>query len=162
VYGISRPRIESFVETGRQVVNTLTPMFVDVQQREGGEVAKHRLGSPTLFTHAQPVSGKTKSGEVARICVCCESAISPDDTEMVLTIFDRSEVAWCSRECAREFPIDAFMVSNRYHRHWANIVLHDARDPVDDRSRVREITDDRMEILRDLAIKQGYRNAVAV
>jgi hypothetical protein len=46
------------------------------------------------------------------------------------------------------------MVANRYRRHYASVAL--AIDPIDERSRVREIDEERMEALKQLAIKQGY------
>lgn len=156
LYNFSRQRVEGFVEHGSQVISTLTPLFadVDVTGEAHGKFASKRLGAPVLFTHTSPVSN-TVGDDATRVCVCCECIIEPDDTEMVMAILDRSEVAWCSRECAKEFPIDAYLVANRYKRHWVG-VCQPKGDPVDERSRVREITDERMDILRGLAQKQGY------
>ena len=163
LYGFSRQRVEGFVGQGRQVVDTLAPLFAEIDltgDRESKD-AKQRLGSPTLFTHSGPVSfTDPETGDVTRVCICCETVIDPDDNELVLTILDRSEVAWCSRECAREFPIDAYLVANRYKRHFSSVAL--AKDPVDERSRVREITPERMEALAALAKKQGYYPGVDV
>lgn len=156
LYSLSRQRIEGFVDFGKQVMETLTPLFadIDVSGDSPDRSATKRLGSPTLFTLTSPSSHTDESGDVTRVCICCESIIEPDDTEVVLAIIDRSEVAWCSRECAKEFPIDAYMVANRYKRHWASVAL--TIDPIDERSRVREIDDERMEALRRLAEKQGF------
>lgn len=156
LYGLSRQRIEGFVAYGRQVMETLAPLFaqVDLTEDRVPRAATRRIGSPTLFTHTSPVSHVNEDGSVTRLCIACESVIDPDDTELVLAILDKMEVAWCSRECNREFPIDAFLVSNRYKRHWANIAL--GQDQIDERSRVREITPERMEALRNLAKQQGY------
>jgi len=156
LYGLSRQRIEGFVSYGRQVVETLSPLFARLDLTESTvRVPTRRLGSPTLFTHTAPVSYADKeTGEVTRVCIACESIIEPDDSELVLAILDKAEVAWCSRECAKEFPIDAYLVSNRYKRHWASVAM--AKDEIDERSRVREITGERMGMLRTLAEKQGY------
>jgi hypothetical protein len=157
MYGLSRQRIEGYVSFGRQVMETLTPLFaeIDLSPEGGDRPAKKRLGSPTLFTHTSPVAYvDAKSGETTRICMCCESVIEPDDTEVVFAYLDRAEVAWCSRECAKEFPIDAYLISNRYKRHWTSVALE--KDEVDERSRVREITTERMTALKELALKQGY------
>lgn len=156
LYSLSRQRIEGYVDFGKQVIDTLLPLFadIDISGDNPERAATKRLGSPALFTLTQPVNYVDKEGDVTRVCISCEAVIEPEDTELVLAIIDRYEVAWCSRECAKELPIDAYMVANRYKRHWAAVALK--TDPVDDRSRVREIDEDRMEIIRDLAIKQGY------
>jgi hypothetical protein len=157
MYGFTRQRVEGFVSYGRQVMETLTPLFseVDVSSSSSTRAAKKRLGSPNLFTHTTPVSyTDPKSGDTTRVCICCESIIDSEDEELVMAILDKSEVAWCSRECAREFPIDAYLISNRYKRHWTSVALE--KDEVDERSRVREITQERMVALKELAIKQGY------
>lgn len=157
LYGLSRQRIEGFVSYGRQVIETLAPLFaeIDLTNNNQTRLPGRRLGSPTLFTHTAPVSyADPETGEVTRLCIACESVIEPDDGELVLAILDKAEVAWCSRECAKEFPIDAYLVSNRYKRHWANVAM--AKDEIDERSRVREITGERMGMLRHLAEKQGY------
>jgi len=157
LYGFSRQRIEGFVSFGRQVVETLAPLFaeVDVTGERDSKQPTSRLGSPTLFTYTSPSSYvDPETGDVTRVCICCETIIEPDDDEFVLTILDRAEVAWCSRECAREFPIDAYLVANRYKRHWTSVAL--AKDPVDERSRVREITPERMKAMEQLASRQGY------
>ena len=156
LFNLSRQRIEGYVEHGHQIISTLTPLFadVDVTGEAHGTYASKRLGAPFLFTHTSPVSHAV-GDDVTRICVCCECTIGPDDNELVLAILDRSEVAWCSRECAKEFPIDGYLVANRYKRHWVGVVFPKG-DQVDERSRVREITDERMEALRNLAKKQGY------
>jgi hypothetical protein len=156
LFGLSRQRIEGFVAFGRQVVETLAPLFAEIDLTNNTtRLPTRRLGSPTLFTHTAPVShADPETGEVTRVCIACESPIEPDDSELVLAILDKAEVAWCSRECAKEFPIDAYLVSNRYKRHWANVAM--GKDEIDERSRVREITGERMGILRHLAEKQGY------
>ena len=156
LYGFSRQRIEGFVSYGRQVVETLAPLFaeVDVTAEREMKPADRRLGSPTLFTYSSPSSHVDEDGDETRVCICCETVIEPDDNELVLAILDRAEVAWCSRECAREFPIDAYLVANRYKRHWSSVAL--GKDTIDERSRVREITAERMDALKDLAEKQGY------
>lgn len=156
MYGLSRQRIEGFVSYGRQVMEALTPLFAEVDpQGDDNGAATRRLGSPTLFTHSAPVAHTDpQTGETTRVCICCESVIEHDDDEVVVAIIDRAEVTWCSRECAKEFPIDAYLISNRYKRHWTSVAL--TQDTVDLRSRVREITTERMATLRDLAKKQGY------
>lgn len=157
LYGFSRQRIEGFVSFGRQVVETLSPLFseVDVSGERKKKLPSKRIGNPTLFTHSSPVSYvDEETDDVTRVCICCESVIEADDSEMVLAILDRAEVAWCSRECAKELPIDAYLVANRYKRHWSSVAL--SKDPVDERSRVREITPERMKAMAKLATKQGY------
>ena len=156
LFSLSRQRIEGFVDFGKQVMETLTPLFADIDMsgESPDRPAIRRLGSPNLFTLTQPVNHVDGEGDVTRVCICCESVIEPDDSELVLAIIDRYEVAWCSRECAKEFPIDAYMVSNRYKRHWTAVAL--TVDPIDERSRVREIDEERMEALKQLAVKQGY------
>lgn len=157
LYAMSRQRVEGHVDFGKQVMDTMTPLFadVDVSGENPNRPATKRIGSPNLFTLTGPINHTDKDGEVTRVCVCCETTIEPDDTEMVLAIIERSEVAWCSRECTKEFPIDAYLVANRYKRHWTAVVMG-SKDEVDERSRVREIDEDRMEALRQLALKQGY------
>ncbi len=157
MYGLSRQRIEGYVSYGRQIMETLTPLFteVDLTNDANSTVPKSRLGSPTLFTHSQPVSHtNAKTGETTHICICCESPIDPEDTEFIIGCVDKFEIRWCSRECNQEFPMDAYQVANRYKRHWTSVALE--KDEVDERSRVREITPERMKALKDLAIKQGY------
>lgn len=156
LFSLSRQRIEGFVDFGKQIVETLTPLFadIDISGESPDRPATKRLGSPNLFTLTHPINHTDKNGDVTRVCICCETVIEPDDSELVLAIIDRYEVAWCSRECAKEFPIDAYMVANRYRRHYASVAL--AIDPIDERSRVREIDEERMEALKQLAIKQGY------
>lgn len=157
LYGFSRQRVEGFVSYGRQIIETLAPLFaeVDVTGERDTKAATRRLGNPSLFTYTGPTAHvDDENGEVTRVCICCESIIEPDDNEMILAILDRSEAAWCSRECARELPIDAFLVSNRYKRHWVSVALN--KDPVDERSRVREITPERMKAMQHLAVQQGY------
>lgn len=156
MYGFSRQRVEGLVSYGRQVMETLAPMFADVEltSESNKAPAKRRLGSPTLFTYSHPTAHEDANGDVTRVCICCENIIEPDDDEVVLAIIDRAEVVWCSRQCAKEYPIDAYLVANRYKRHWSDVALE--KDEVDERSRVREITLERMETIKDLAIKQGY------
>lgn len=156
LYGFSRQRIEGYVSHGRQSVETLAPLAreVDVSADHDSKPADRRLGSPTLFTYSAPSSYTDEDGDETRVCICCEEVIEPDDNELVLAILDRAEVAWCSRECAREFPIDAYLVANRYKRHWSQVAL--GKDTIDERSRVREITPERMQALKELAEKQGY------
>lgn len=156
LYGFSRQRIEGYVSYGRQGVETLAPLFaeVDINAEREHKPATRRLGSPTLFTYSSPSSHVDEEGDETRVCICCETVIEPDDNELVLAVIDRDEVAWCSRECAKEFPIDAYLVANRYKRHWAQVAL--GKDTIDERSRVREITPKRMDALRDLAERQGY------
>lgn len=157
LFGFSRQRVEGFVTFGRQVVETLAPLFadIDVSDHQEARLASRRLGSPTLFTYTSPSSyTDPETGDVTRVCICCEEIIEPDDNELVLAILDRSEVAWCSRECAKEFTIDAYLVANRYKRHWTSVAL--SKDPVDERSRVREITPERMKAMEQLAHRQGY------
>jgi len=158
MYGFSRQRIEGFVTHGKQIIETLTPLFAEVElsgESTSSVACSRRLGSPTLFTHSAPVSyTDTTSGDTTRVCICCESPIESDDDEIVLAVLDKAEVAWCSRQCASEFPIDAYLVANRYKRHWTDVAL--ARDEVDERSRVREITPERMDALKALAKRQGY------
>jgi hypothetical protein len=155
MYGLSRQRIEGYVSYGRQIIETLTPLFMEVNV--GGDAEsqpKKRLGSPTLFTHAQPVSHTDKDGNTTHVCICCESVIDPDDEERVVSYLDKYEIVWCSRECWHEFPLDAYLIANRYKRHWSSVALE--KDEVDERSRVREITTERMNALKELAKKQGY------
>jgi hypothetical protein len=156
LYNLSRQRIEGFVDFGKQIMDTLTPLFadIDVSGESSDRPATKRLGSPNLFSLTGPTNYVDKNGDVTRVCICCESTIEPDDSEMVLAIIDRSEVSWCSRECAKEMPIDGYLVSNRYKRHWAAIAL--CYDNIDFRSRVREVDEERMESLRLLAVKQGF------
>ncbi len=159
IFGLSRQRVEGYVSFGRQIIETLTPRFSEIDLSADGpdRPAKRRIGSPTLFTHTSPVAHTDpKTGDTTRVCMCCESIIEPDDSEVVLAYLERAEVAWCSRECAKEFPMDAFLVSHRYKRHWASIALPQENDEIDERSRVREITTERMGALRELARKQGY------
>ena len=126
-----------------------------VKGKPSAEAApKKRMGSPTLFTHAQPVAHTDKNGETTCVCICCESIIEADDEERVCAYLDKYEVVWCSRECAKEFPMDAYLIANRYKRHWSSVALE--KDEVDERSRVREITSERMNALKELAKKQGY------
>ncbi len=157
LFGLSRQRIEGFVAYGRQVMETLAPLFAEIDlTNDVNRVPTRRLGSPTLFTHTAPVAHvDPQTDEVTRVCIACESVIEPDDNELVLAILDKAEVAWCSRECAKEFPIDAYLVSNRYKRHWVGVALA-GKNEIDERSRVREINGERMGILRHLAEKQGY------
>lgn len=156
LYSLSRQRIEGFVDFGKQIIETLTPLFadIDISGESPDRPATRRLGSPNLFTFTNPSQHSDEEGNVTRVCICCEATIEADDNELVLAIIDRSEVAWCSRECAKEFPIDAYMVANRYRRHWTDVALE--KDVIDERSRVREIDDERMEALKQLALKQGY------
>jgi len=156
LFGFSRQRVEGFVSFGRSIIETLAPLFanIDVTPERDRSQAERRLGSPTLFTYSAPSSHTDEDGDETRVCICCETIIEPDDNELVLAILDRAEVAWCSRECAREFPIDAYLVANRYKRHWSQVAL--GKDTIDERSRVREITVKRMQALKELAEKQGY------
>lgn len=156
IFDLSRQRIEGFVNDGREIMTTVEPLLTEVSIL-GGTVDPplRRLGSPELFTSVHPTAHKdTETGEVTRVCICCEALIEPDDPEMVIAILDRNEVAWCSRECANDLTIDAYLVSNRHRRHWASVAL--SKDKIDERSRVREVTQERMATLESLAIEQGY------
>ena len=141
-FGLSRQRIEGLVTLGNQAISTLSPVL---SKEETAQHPSRRLGHPVLFTHTAPVAAQTERGFV-RVCICCEQTIEPDDEEMVISIVEKAEVTWCSRECAAELPIDAYLVANRYKRHWASVALR--HDEIDERSRVREITPARMEALR--------------
>lgn len=143
-FALSRQRVEGYVSTGKAMNEVLEPIF----HAPKNTAATRRIGSTMSFTHVTPVKTAT------RICVCCESKIEADDPGMVLALLDRSEVSWCSRECVDEFPLDAYLVSCRYKRHWTDVAL--AKETIDERSRVREVTPDRMEALRLLATEQGY------
>ncbi len=160
MYHLSRQRVEGYVAAGKQIVETLTPLFIDVNLGDAESQPKKRLGSPTLFTHAQPVAHTNKEGETTHVCICCEAIIEADDEERVVAfVGNNDEVVWCSRECAKEFTVDAWLTSSRYKRHWVSVAQSQekgARDAVDERSRVREITTDRMNALKALAKKQGY------
>jgi hypothetical protein len=148
-YGLPRQRLEAAIVLGRQVMDTLAPMFVSVGSES--QTPTKRVGSPLSFTTAVPTAHRDPTG-ARRVCVCCEARIEPDDTEVVLAILDRQEVAWCSRECAREFPIDAWLLSSKYGRHWSDMVLsEDAK-----RLRIREVTPERVVSLKNLAKTQGY------
>ena len=150
-YGLSRQRVEGYVSTGRQMLDVLSPLLVREEvSPDAPKKVRKRIGSPMAFTHTSPTGGRDST----KVCICCESKVPPKDRGMILAILDRSEVAWCSRECADEYPIDAYLISNRYKRHWSSVAL--ALNPVDERSRVREVTPDRMEALRALAVEHGY------
>ena len=164
LYGFSRQRIEGYVNTGRLVMETLAPMFAHLSQATSNETQPtKRVGNPILFSHTNAVSHEEKykdeAGEevveVTRVCICCEAVIAPDDEEMVIAVIERNEVAWCSRECAKELTIDAYLVSNRYKRHWTDVAL--SKDLIDERSRVREITQERMDALAAYAKKLGFQ-----
>lgn len=154
LFGFSRQRIEGYVNTGNQIKETAAPLFSTVSG-ESRQMTR-RLGSPHLFTKTSPTSyaDPDNTDEVTRVCVCCEAVIEPDDNEAVVAVLDRSEVAWCSRQCTKELPIDGYLVSNRYKRHYSSVAL--GKDPVDERSRVREITNERMKALGQHAKDQGY------
>jgi hypothetical protein len=155
IFSLTRQRVEGFVAAGRQIAETLSPLVADINlTSDRNDPPKRRLGSPTVFTYSSPTSHVDNEGEIWRVCICCECVIEPDDPELVLAILDRTEIAWCSRECAKELPIDAYLVSDRYKRHYSSVALK--KDPVDERSRVREITPQRMEVLANLAKKQGF------
>lgn len=154
-FGLSRQRIEGLVTLGKQAVGTLSPIL---SEEETAQRQSKRLGHPVLFTHTAPVAAQTERGLV-RVCICCEQTIEPDDDEVVISIIEKAEVAWCSRECAAELPIDAYLVANRYKRHWASVALR--HDEIDERSRVREITPARMEALRAHAEALRLHHATA-
>ena len=148
-FSLSRQRVEGYVSTGKSMSEVLEPLFHRPSETE----PTRRIGSSMRFTSA--VSSPTKSG--ARVCACCEKRINPDDSGTVLALLD-NEVTWCSRDCVEEFPIDAYLVSQRYKRHWTDVALP-GKEQIDERSRVREVTPERMEALRTLALDQGYSNA---
>jgi hypothetical protein len=150
-YNITRPKAESLVEEGAKVMQILAPLFAE--GGNGGTQGVH-VGPRTVFTHTSPVAYKAPSGEVVRVCVCCETQIEDEDG-MVLAYVEKAEVAWCSRECAAEFPMDAYMVAHKFRRHWVEVALD--KGDIDERSRVREITPERMECLKTLALEQGYK-----
>ncbi len=158
LFSYSRQRIEGYVNTGKSTIETSAPVFSMVGGTSGDKTKpQRRLGSPYLFTKTSPTSyiDPENVEEVTRVCVCCESVIDPDDNEAVIAVLDRAEVAWCSRVCTKELTIDGYLVSNRYKRHYSSVAL--GKDPVDERSRVREITTDRFEALTKLATEQGYQ-----
>ena len=158
LYNLSRQRVEGYVNVGRQAMEILAPAFADVDSSgdSTNKTATVRLGSAHLFTKTSPTSytDPDSPDEVTRVCVCCESVIEPDDDDVVIAVLDREEVAWCSRACTRELPIDGYLVADRYKRHYSSVAL--GKDTVDERSRVREITQERMDALADHARNQGY------
>ena len=155
-YGFSRPKAESYVTQGFDIVQTMSPMFVniDFSEESPDRAARHPIGPGVVFTHAAPVSHVDKStGEITRVCVCCETTIEHDDTEQIIAIVDRNEVAWCSRECARELTIDGYLLASKTKRHWAAVIKPGLSE---DQIKIRELTNERLEALRLLAVKQGY------
>ena len=145
-FALSRQRVEGYVSTGKAMSEVLEPLFHAPVDSE----PTRRIGSAMRFTSSSSVP--TKDG--TRVCVCCEKRIASDDAGMVMALLDRSEVAWCSHDCVNEFPLDAYLVANRYKRHWTDVAI--AKETIDERSRVREVTPERMETLRVLAVDQGY------
>jgi hypothetical protein len=145
-FSLSRQRVEGYVATGKSLSEVMEPLFHATQ---ADEKPTRRVGSSMRFTSVSP-----QPSDGHRVCVCCEQRIAPDDTGTVLALLDRTEVAWCSHDCVQEFPLDAYLIAVRYKRHWTDVAL--AKEPIDERSRVREVTPERMEALRRLALEQGY------
>jgi hypothetical protein len=158
VYNMSRQRVEGVVALGKQVMEVLSPLLarIDPTIARAEDHPTKRLGSLGVFSYSGPTAHLLQgANKYKRVCVCCESIVDPDDEDMVTAVLDaKSEVVWCSRECAAELPIDAWLISNRYKRHWTEVAL--SPKPIDERSRVREITPERMSALKRLANEQGY------
>lgn len=154
LFGISRQKVEVHVAAGKDVFDVLAPLHAQLYATSSRvrREPQRRLGSAAVFSSVTPVSRRGQDGQHERVCVACESLADAEDT--ILAVADKQEVAWCSRECAEEFPIDAFLLSTRYRRHWTAVVTEP--EQVDERARVREITPERMMALAEMAAEMGF------